>query len=90
MDTQPTSASASSVFTADTVSVVFGGTAGIGRAVADALGARPGRVVVTGRSTDLDIADPAAVEAFLAEIGPVDPVAVTGGVIDIDGGALIQ
>lgn len=90
MDTQPTSASASSVFTADTVSVVFGGTAGIGRAVADALGDRPGRVVVTRRSTDLDIADPAAVEAFLAEIGPVDPVAVAGGVIDIDGGALIQ
>ncbi|WP_377159107.1 SDR family oxidoreductase [Roseateles sp. UC29_93] len=79
MDTQPAPAHASSAFTADTVSVVFGGTSGIGRAMADALRARPGRVVVAGRSTDLDIADPAAVEAFLATIGPVDHVVVTAG-----------
>ncbi|ANH69811.1 SDR family oxidoreductase [Mitsuaria sp. 7] len=75
MDTQP----ASSAFTADTVSVVFGGTSGIGRAVADALRTRPGRVIVAGRSTGLDVADPAAVEAFLAEIGPVDHIVVTAG-----------
>jgi NAD(P)-dependent dehydrogenase (short-subunit alcohol dehydrogenase family) len=75
MHTQPASPS----FTPDTVSVVFGGTSGIGRAVADALRARPGRVIVAGRSTDLDVADPAAVEAFLAAIGPVDHVVVTAG-----------
>jgi NAD(P)-dependent dehydrogenase (short-subunit alcohol dehydrogenase family) len=75
MDTQQ----ASSSFTKDTVSVVLGGTSGIGRAVADALRARPGRVIVAGRSTDLDIADPAAVDAFFAALGPVDHVVVTAG-----------
>ncbi len=66
-------------FTSGTVSLVVGGTSGIGRAVADALRARPGRVIVAGRSTGLDVADPAAIEALLAGIGPVDHVVFTAG-----------
>ena len=66
-------------FSSETVSVVIGGTSGIGRAVAQALSARPGRVVAAGRSTGLDIADPVAVAAFFAQIGAVDHVVVTAG-----------
>ncbi|WP_431264331.1 SDR family oxidoreductase [Roseateles chitinivorans] len=66
-------------FTADTVSVVVGGTSGIGRAVADALAARPGRVIAAGLTTGLDVSDPAAVAAFFESIGPVDHVVFTAG-----------
>lgn len=66
-------------FSSETVSVVIGGTSGIGRAVAQALSARPGRVVAASRSTGLDVADPAAVAVFFAEIGSVDHVVVTAG-----------
>ena len=82
-DTTSTAAIAGSqaghAFTADTVSVVIGGTSGIGRAVADALAARPGRVIAAGLTTGLDVSDPAAVAAFFESIGPVDHVVFTAG-----------
>ncbi|WP_416760173.1 SDR family oxidoreductase [Roseateles sp. So40a] len=74
-----TSSSPVAAFTPDTVSVVIGGSSGIGRAVAQALGQRPGRVVVAGLSTGLDVADADAVRAFFDELGPVDHVVVTAG-----------
>lgn len=66
-------------FTPDTVSVVVGGSSGIGRAVADALRARPGRVIAAGRGGGLDVSDEASVAAFFDGIGPVDHVVVTAG-----------
>lgn len=66
-------------FTENTVSVVIGGNSGIGRAVADGLRQRPGRVVVASRRDGLDISDPAAVERYFADLGPVDHVIFTAG-----------
>ncbi|WP_067065919.1 SDR family oxidoreductase [Roseateles chitosanitabidus] len=66
-------------FTPDTVSVVVGGSSGIGRAVADALRARPGRVIAAGRRDGLDVSDEASVAAFFDGLGPVDHVVVTAG-----------
>ena len=72
---------------ANTRTLVIGGTSGIGRAVADALKVRPGHVTVASRSTGLDISDEAAVAAYFAELGPVDHVVVTAG-SSAPGGAL--
>lgn len=66
-------------FTDQTVSVVVGGHTGIGRAVTDALGERPGRVLVASRRNGLDIADPAAVARYFDRLGPVDHVVFTAG-----------
>lgn len=66
-------------FTSETISIVIGGTSGIGRAVAQALESRPGRVIAAGRSTGLDVADKAAVSRFLSHISPIDHVVVTAG-----------
>lgn len=66
-------------FQQDTLSVVIGGTGGIGRAVAEALRARPGRVEAVGRAEGVDIAQPDTVSAFFARLGPVDHVVVTAG-----------
>ncbi|MGL4241526.1 MAG: SDR family oxidoreductase [Beijerinckiaceae bacterium] len=66
-------------FTNQTVTIIVGGRTGIGRAIADALSARPGRVVTASRGTGLEIADPASVEAYFAELGPIDHVIVTAG-----------
>ncbi|NYI01808.1 SDR family oxidoreductase [Cupriavidus plantarum] len=66
-------------FTDQTVSVIVGGQTGIGRAVADALSERPGRVLVASRRNGLDIADPAAVERYFEQLGPVDHVVFTAG-----------
>lgn len=59
-------------FDTQTVSVVVGGASGIGKAVADALSLRPGRVEIASRKTGLSIDDDAAVEAWFARLGPVD------------------
>ncbi|WP_349359408.1 SDR family oxidoreductase [Stappia sp.] len=66
-------------FTDQTVSVVIGGTSGIGKAVADALSQRPGRVEIASRKTGLDIADDAIVEAWFERFGTIDHVIVTAG-----------
>lgn len=66
-------------FTASTVSVVIGGTSGIGRAIADALSQRPGTVHRLSRSAGLDISDPTAVATAFAALGPVDHVVITAG-----------
>ena len=62
-------------FNDHTVSVVVGGATGTGEAVALALAKRPGRVEVASRTSGLDA---------------VDNPFVTGSVIDVDGGALIN
>lgn len=66
-------------FTSETISVVIGGTSGIGRAVAQALETRPGTVIAAGRSTGLDVADAAAVARFISDVGPMDHVVFTAG-----------
>ncbi len=66
-------------FNENTVSAVIGGTSGIGRAVAEALAARPGRVVVAGRTTALDVADEASVTAFFEKLGAIDHLVYTAG-----------
>lgn len=66
-------------FTETTRSIVIGGHSGIGRAVADALDARPGEVVRASRKTGLDIADPASVARFFAAQGDFDHLIVTAG-----------
>lgn len=66
-------------FDNQTVSVVVGGASGIGKAVAEALSQRPGRVEIAGRKAGLDIADPATVEAWFERLGPIDHVIVTAG-----------
>lgn len=67
--------------------VVIGGTNGIGQGIADAAREQGARVVVDGRSTGLDIRDYAAVAARLdaaaAELGGLDHVIVTAGVLRI-------
>lgn len=66
-------------FSDQMVSVVVGGHTGIGRAVADALRQRPGRVIEAGRRSGLDLSDATAVERFFQSLGPVDHVVVTAG-----------
>jgi NAD(P)-dependent dehydrogenase (short-subunit alcohol dehydrogenase family) len=66
-------------FNENTVSVMIGGTSGIGRAVAEALAARPGRVVVGSRTTGLDVADEASITAFFEELGTIDHLVYTAG-----------
>jgi NAD(P)-dependent dehydrogenase (short-subunit alcohol dehydrogenase family) len=66
-------------FDEQTVSVVVGGATGIGKAVAEALSARPGRVEVASRKGGLDVADEAAVERYFERLGAVDHVVVTAG-----------
>lgn len=79
------------IFNSDTVSVVIGGTSGIGAAVAKALAERPGRVEIASRATGLDIADAAAVATYFQQLGPIDHLIVTAGssapggkVVDVD------
>lgn len=66
-------------FNDETVCLVVGGATGIGKAVAAALAARPGRVETASRMGGLDVADIAAVDAYFRQLGPVDHVIVTAG-----------
>jgi NAD(P)-dependent dehydrogenase (short-subunit alcohol dehydrogenase family) len=60
--------------------MVVGATGMIGRAVADALGARHEVVAVTRTSAPgVDIADPASVRALYQAVGPVDAVVSVAG-----------
>ena len=67
--------------------LVVGGTNGIGRAIADEAVRLGGRAEVVGRSTGLDVRDPAAVDRCLRsaadELGGLDHVVVTAGVLKI-------
>ncbi|HEV7310056.1 SDR family oxidoreductase [Ensifer sp.] len=78
-------------FNDNTLSVVVGGTSGIGAAVARALSLRPGRVEIASRASGLDIADSAAVSDYFRKLGPLDHLVVTAGssapggtVVDVD------
>lgn len=51
-----------------TVSVVVGGHTGIGRAVAQALAERPGRVEVVSRRNGLDLADARAIATYFERL----------------------
>jgi NAD(P)-dependent dehydrogenase (short-subunit alcohol dehydrogenase family) len=66
-------------FTKDTVSVVIGGSTGIGRAVADALAARPGTVIAASRRSGLDVANADGLASYFETLGPIDHVIVTSG-----------
>ena len=64
--------------------LVTGGTAGIGRAVAEAFEAAGATVVAAGRRADgaarLDVTDPASMEAALAAAGPLDVLVLNAGI----------
>ena len=62
-----------------TVSVVVGGHTGIGRAVAQALAERPGRVEVVSRRNGLDLADARAIATYYERLGPIDHLVITAG-----------
>ena len=66
--------------------VVFGGTSGIGEAVARIAREQGARVYATGRSQGVDIADAAAVRSYLdavaAESGGIDAVLNTAAVLN--------
>lgn len=59
--------------------IAIGGTSGIGRAVAQALSARPGRVVQASRSTGLDMSKPAQLRDWFAQWAGFDHLVVTAG-----------
>ena len=67
--------------------LVVGGTNGIGRAIADEAIRQGGRAEVVGRSTGLDVRDPAAVDRCLRSaadgLGGLDHVVVTAGVLKV-------
>ncbi|WP_347555511.1 SDR family oxidoreductase [Robbsia sp. KACC 23696] len=78
-------------FTDDTVSLVVGGTSGIGRAVAQALSERPGKVVSASRRSGLDVKDANAMARYFAALGPIDHLVITSGsqapggkIVDLD------
>lgn len=66
-------------FTEQSTSVIVGGHTGIGRALADALRERPGRVLVASRRSGLDVTDPSAVERYFEAIGTIDHLIFTAG-----------
>ena len=72
-----------------TVSIVIGGTSGIGRAVAQKLRTRPGRVEIAGRTTGLDVADSSAVASYFQKLGKVDHVVFTAG-SQAPGGRIVE
>jgi NAD(P)-dependent dehydrogenase (short-subunit alcohol dehydrogenase family) len=67
------------IFNDNTVSVVVGGASGIGRAVAQALRERPGRVEAASRSSGLDVSNPAAVASYFEKFGAIDHLVFTAG-----------
>lgn len=62
-----------------TKTIVVGGTSGIGQAVCNALGGRPGDVIAVSRSTGFDISDGDSIEQFFNEHGAFDHLVVTAG-----------
>lgn len=66
-------------FTEQSTSVIVGGHTGIGRALANALRERPGRVLVASRRSGLDVTDPSAVERYFEAIGTIDHLIFTAG-----------
>ncbi|WP_417311322.1 SDR family oxidoreductase [Ectopseudomonas khazarica] len=66
-------------FTEQSTSIIVGGHTGIGRALADALRERPGRVLVASRRSGLDVTDPSAVERYFEAIGTIDHLIFTAG-----------
>ncbi|MFY1021847.1 SDR family oxidoreductase [Ectopseudomonas khazarica] len=66
-------------FTEQSTSVIVGGHTGIGRALADALRERPGRVLLASRRSGLDVTDPSTVERYFEAIGTIDHLIFTAG-----------
>ena len=77
-------------FNDKTISVVIGGTSGIGRAVAQKLRTRPGHVEIAGRSTGLDVADSAAVASYFQRLGKVDHHVVFTAGSQAPGGRIVE
>lgn len=76
-------------FTDNTVSVIVGGTSGIGHAVAQALSQRPGRVLTPSRREGLDITDAEALEAYFDALGPIDHLVITSA-SQVPGGKVVD
>lgn len=66
-------------FDARTKTLVVGGTSGIGRAVVEALQARPGEVVAASRATGMDISDRVGAKAFFEQQEGFDHLVITAG-----------
>lgn len=78
-------------FTENTITVVVGGSSGIGHAVAVALSARPGRVLTPSSRDGLDVTDTASIARYFDELGAFDHLVITaaspapgGKTIDVD------
>jgi len=65
--------------TEDTVSVVIGGTSGIGYSVAEKLRERNGTVVVASRRTGLDMTNEERVRKYFDSLGELDHLVITAG-----------
>lgn len=59
--------------------VIFGGSTGIGKAIASALSHRGGDVFSLGRSNGIDVASAASIEEWFLANGEVDHVIFTAG-----------
>ncbi len=66
-------------FNDQTVSIVIGGTSGIGKGVSEALSTRPGTVHVASRSTGLNIQNEQSLAEYFESIGTIDHLIVTAG-----------
>jgi NAD(P)-dependent dehydrogenase (short-subunit alcohol dehydrogenase family) len=69
------------------IAVVTGGSRGIGKAIADALGASGAEVTTLSRSEGLDVNDASAVERAFAAVGAVDLLVNNAGTLDAIGPA---
>lgn len=65
--------------------LVVGGRGGIGRAVVAHLEAGGDRCLVLDRADGVDAADPAAVETFLADVGPLSSLLLLAGSVGAGG-----
>lgn len=66
-------------FNESTITVVVGGTSGIGRAVAQALGERPGRVITASSRDGLDVTDGGSIARYFDQLGAFDHLVITSG-----------
>jgi ribitol-5-phosphate 2-dehydrogenase (NADP+) / D-ribitol-5-phosphate cytidylyltransferase len=87
LDAPPAEAAARLSSLAEARFLIVGGTAGIGRAIAERAEAAGAKVVPVGRSMGLDVRDSTQVQSHVAsaarELGGLDHVIVTAGVLHI-------
>lgn len=64
-------------FTENTITVIVGGSSGIGHAVAQALSARPGTVLTPSSRDGLDVTDAASIARYFKRLGCFDHLVIT-------------